>query len=375
MIARVAVKTLAAFALRATGVPRVVSRARRRAAGGRRVLVFGYHRVCRDFELERARCIESTLVSRDTFAAHVAWLAERFELATVARAVEVLAGRGGRGRDLAVVTFDDGYREVLENALPVLREHGAPATLFLSSGIAGRGHFPHDRLLALVEAWRGSGALRLRSSELARDALADAGAPFGATRAWVAALIRRRTPADLDRIREDLERACGEAVPRPPTSARALDWEGVRELAMAGWEIGAHTQGHWVLAHLDESEMERDLRACRETIEREVHRPVRHFAYCNGYYNDALRNALRRTGFASATTTEDRLNREGDDPYRIARRVLWEGSTRGPLGRVSPSLVACQLGDCWRALGFDASEPGRVPEPAGAAVEEARRPA
>src|SRR5262245_1384697 len=43
-----------------------------------------------------------------------------------------------RRRDGVTLTFDDGMRTVHRNALPVLREHGFPAHLFLTTGRVGK---------------------------------------------------------------------------------------------------------------------------------------------------------------------------------------------------------------------------------------------
>jgi peptidoglycan/xylan/chitin deacetylase (PgdA/CDA1 family) len=136
--------------------------------------------------------------------------------------------------------------------------------------------------------------------------------------------------------------------------------------------LGAPTTGHFVLTHLDAEGIRRDLLACKASIESAIQRPVIHFAYCNGYYNDDVITGLQRAGFVSAVTTEDRLNRRGDNPYRIARRVLWEGATTGAVG-LSDSLLACQLDDTWSSLGFNASEPGFRAAPARTCVAAPHR--
>lgn len=375
MQAKAVAKELAAIAVHRSGARRGLAGVRRLVAGGRRVLVFGYHRVCDDFDEERGRAIESCLISQRTFRMHVRFLAERYELATMSRAVEVLAGRAAAPRDLAVVTFDDGYEDVLTHALPVLQEAKAPATLYVSSGVVGGGrHFPHDRLYSLLLVWGRSDTMRDRTPAWARRTLDEVSAEApDEPRRWVYRLIREREPAELERLCDELASAAGSTA-LPPPSARALDWDGARALAAAGWEIGAHTIGHSVLTHLGREELDRELGESRATIEREIGAPVRHFAYCNGYYNRVVIDALVRHGYASAVTTEDRLNRLGGDPYRIARRVLWEGSARGIGGRQSPSLLACQLDDAWSALGFDASESGERPERlVPARVADARR--
>lgn len=361
-----------ATTLDATGARAAIAGARRVAAGGRRVLVFGYHRVVRDFEGERPRAIESCMISREAFRTHVRFLAERFELATMTRAVEVLDGRATARRDLAVLTFDDGYRDVLDNALPVLREFRAAATIYVSSGIVAKGgHFPHDRLFTLLRAWEANEMLRVRVDGKARALVEDAmqQSPGGPQR-WLYHLIRHHDAEALGRVSDALAEVAPAAI--PPESAAALDWDGVRALAASGLEIGAHTVGHCVLTHYGRETIEREIAACQDAIEREVRRPVRHFAYCNGYYNDAVVKALRARSFLSGVTTEDRLNRRGDDPFRIARRVLWEGSGRGAFG-TSPALVACVLDDAWSALGFDASEPGERPTVEEEAPTDVRR--
>jgi peptidoglycan/xylan/chitin deacetylase (PgdA/CDA1 family) len=63
-----------------------------------------------------------------TFDRHVSWLARRFTLVTLSQAVD--AARAGRTEGLAVITFDDGWRDNLTEAWPILQRHGATATIF-----------------------------------------------------------------------------------------------------------------------------------------------------------------------------------------------------------------------------------------------------
>lgn len=362
---RRALKSAAAYALQRTGTSRLVVTARRFAAGGRRVVILGYHRVGEDFETARTGTIESCVISRATFRRHVEYLAGHFELATMSRAVEVLSGRERASRDIAAITFDDGYRDVLEHALPVLRDARAPATIYVPTGAIDSGTFlQHDRLYTLLCAWDANALVRQRlvADAAAMVERARAAARGGDVRLWLHYLIERHGYDELEALAASLA-AAAPADLAPPRSASLLDWDGVRELAAGGFELGAHTVSHCVLTHFDRDRADREIRACQEMLEARIGGPARHFAYCNGYYNDTVIDLLRQRGFVSGVTTEDRLNHVGDDPFRIARRCLWEGSTRGLGDRVSESLVACQLDDVWSALGFDASESGRRPEP------------
>jgi peptidoglycan/xylan/chitin deacetylase (PgdA/CDA1 family) len=374
MTSRVALKSVVAAGLQMSGLHVAIAAARRRLAGGRRVIVVGYHRVVSDFERERRLGLESTLISKDTFRAHLDILAARFRLVTMSEAADVLTRRTESNRDVAAITFDDGYADILDHALPVLRERGAPATVYVSTGVVdGASYFPHDRLFALLSAMQGrEGNVDEMPSRL-RDAFIDSAGEGDGPHARLRLLIRDQSPVTLDALIDTLSPIVGGGV-APPVSARALDRDGLRALAAAGLEVGAHTVSHSVLPHLSPADVDHELAGSIASIQGAIGRRPVHFAYCNGYWNARIVAALRRRGFVSAVTTEDRLNRLGDDPMRIGRRVLWENSARGVDGRTHQALLACQLDDTWRALGLSSAEPGEL-SPIVMTDEPLRRPA
>ncbi|MDQ4041255.1 MAG: polysaccharide deacetylase family protein, partial [Actinomycetota bacterium] len=145
------VKQLAANGLHRTGARRVLVRASRRAAEGTRALVVGYHRIVPDFEALRDRVIPSLLTSTTTFERQLALLSRSYRIVPLEDVVAVLAGRSSGGRDVCAVTFDDGYADFAEHALPVLRRLGIPATLYVATGHVGTSTpLLHDRLYRLL---------------------------------------------------------------------------------------------------------------------------------------------------------------------------------------------------------------------------------
>jgi peptidoglycan/xylan/chitin deacetylase (PgdA/CDA1 family) len=79
-----------------------------------------------------------------SFAKQIEWLSRRFDLLSLEAAQARL--RSGRNDAPAVcITFDDGYRENCDAALPLLIERGIPCTYFVSWNHVSRGEpFPHD---------------------------------------------------------------------------------------------------------------------------------------------------------------------------------------------------------------------------------------
>src|SRR5581483_2844399 len=74
-------------------------------------------------------------ISPSSFAAQMQYLADgQFNVISLAAACQLL--RTGRTLSKAIVlTFDDGFRNFLTNAAPILQEHGFPATVFIVTKI------------------------------------------------------------------------------------------------------------------------------------------------------------------------------------------------------------------------------------------------
>jgi peptidoglycan/xylan/chitin deacetylase (PgdA/CDA1 family) len=112
----------------------------RRRADDRVLAILGYHKV----GAPSAGAWETWYyVPRPTFVAQLGYLRDDgwsvIDVATMLRGLEAPAGLPARA---ALITFDDGYRSVLEVALPCLQEFGYPAVHFVPTDfIGGRNWF------------------------------------------------------------------------------------------------------------------------------------------------------------------------------------------------------------------------------------------
>lgn len=362
--ARRAAKGVTAVALHYSGARRLLSTIQRSAVGGRRVLILSYHRVVGDYAGEKARSLYTLNIAQSTFRRHLETLQESHDVVPLDEALAVLEGTRKAARDVAVITFDDGYRDVYAHAFPVLRDLRLPAVIYVPSAFAGTDRvLGHDRLYAALCSMRdrGIGPMAVGVGGAGAGWLADALSGGAEPTLALERLIARHPTPALLQLATALEERLGLERSRPADGQLPATWEMLREMDAAGVITGAHTAEHTVLTHQRLDEARREIAQCKAVLEKGVRRPVRHFAYCNGFYSAGVAQALKAEGFRSAVTTEDLPNAPGVDLFALKRKVLWEGSSIGALGFYSKPLIACQFEDSLGMLGLQRAVPGARP--------------
>jgi peptidoglycan/xylan/chitin deacetylase (PgdA/CDA1 family) len=357
-------KGAAALALHYSGARQLLSAVQRRAVGGRRVLILSYHRVVADFADEAKRSLYTLNVEQKTFRRHLEVLQESHDVVPLDDALAVLQGTRQAARDVAVVTFDDGYRDVYTHAFPVLRDLRIPGVVYVPSSFIGSGgRLGHDRLFAALRRMKDRGIVPMAVGvgNPGERWLIDAFDGSARPEVALERLIARYPTPGLLRLADALEDRLGLAAARPPEGELAMSWEMLREMDAHGVITGAHTAEHTVLTNQRLDEARREIAQCKAAIEKGLKKPVNHFAYCNGYYSAGVAQALKAEGFVSAVTTEDMPNTPGVDPFALKRKVLWEASSAGMLGFYSKPLIACQFEDTFGMLALQKPVMGARP--------------
>jgi peptidoglycan/xylan/chitin deacetylase (PgdA/CDA1 family) len=208
------------------------------------------------------------------------------------------------GPPFAVLTFDDGYRDNVVHARPILARYGAPWTLFVTSAFAdqtGRLWWIElERAIARLDRVRID--IGARSFDLPTRSPQEKAVAFDA----LYRDLRRGREADLlDRIAA-LCRQAGFA-PGQVAAELCLSWDELRDLARdPAVTIGAHTISHPMLAKHDATTAAREIAGGRARIEAELGRSVRHLSYPVGDPTSAGPREFalaRQMDFATAVTT------------------------------------------------------------------------
>ena len=289
-----------------------LARTRRRRHQQRdfRLYVLEYHDVTGGEEHEGT-------VSTARFGAHLRYLKRRFRLTSLATAAAELAVPGGLTEDLAVITFDDGYAGNYEDAWPVLRDEGVPATVFVTTGfLDGEELWVDFARRAITAARQAAPGLPPEATAAWRETL-GAWPPTASTDTLVRQL-KYTPPARRNQVLAELRQADLEL----PAAARPLSWAQAAELLAGGVEIGAHTVSHPILSTLDPAQQEIEIRHSRDRIAEAIGKTPTSFAYPNGSARDFDPHTveiLARTGFQAACTTRRGSNRPGCDLLTLKR--------------------------------------------------------
>ena len=315
-------------------------RARRLPQGELRVL--RYHRVIPDNDAEPTYALG---VRRRSFARQMQLLAREFSTVDLTRAARLLAGDERSPGMSVLVTLDDGYRDNLTEGVPELERAGVRAALFVATSPVSTGaRFPWERLKRIVE-------------DPSRTSLA---LPGGGTIALEpgGARARRRAFRRLHRWLEQLPVEEREAVLTLWESHRSpdarndgpLDWNGVREAAARGLDIGSHTVRHLRLTRLSADDLAAELVESRHRLEEELGSPIEAIAYPSGDHDARVVAAVARAGYRLAFTTVLGSNPTGAPPLRLRRKAIGEASSETPWGSFSPALFAVEVSGLYDQL-------------------------
>ena len=249
------------------------------------------------------------------------WVSRWFQVLPLDEAVARLAA-GTLPPRAAAITFDDGYADNAEVALPALQRAGLPATFFIATGFLDGGRMFNDTVIETVRACRGPW-LDLEQAGLGRWAMDSIEARRQAIDRLLPA-IKYLEPPRREAVVALVQQAAGAPLP----TDLMMRSEQVIALRRAGMQIGAHTRTHPILARLGDAVAREEIEGSKQDLQSLLGEPVTLFAYPNGKpgtdYGPEHAVMVREAGFAAAVSTAAGAASAGSDLFQVPRFLPWD---------------------------------------------------
>lgn len=273
------------------------------------------------------------------------WLKRWFDVLPLDEAVLRLKTRTLPAR-AAVITFDDGYRDNCEVALPVLQRHDLCATFFIATGFLDGGCMWNDIVIEAVRRTNES-VIDLRPLGICGLARLDVG-DMRQKRAAIDLVLRSLKYLPIDQRLDAALRMTALLGIRVPAD-NMMTSNQVRALRAAGMQIGAHTVLHPILAGLSDDAARAEMLQSKHRLEHILGEQVTLFAYPNGRpeqdFTERCVEIARDIGFNAAVSTAKGVAHAGTDPLRIPRFTPWDRSRLRFGARMASNLWAARNAD------------------------------
>lgn len=267
-------------------------------------------------------------VSPETLDLHLTELQRHFELVHLDEWLRLAKGGAFLPKLACAITFDDGWRDNYEFALPVLAKHAVPATVFLVSGFIGTAYrfWPNQLMKLLQKSVAEPGAVdfppRLRS--VVEPVLAAARGRNEVEAAIADRAVQEAKAFDEAEIRsliDAAEKSCGGLG----ETGDLMDREEVLQMAATGLvRYGSHTATHFRLGgRISSEELEREIVASRKQLQELSGQAIELFCYPNGETSSAAIDLVRRHYLGAVTTSRGWCDASGD-PHLIRRIGMHE---------------------------------------------------
>lgn len=302
---------LASYVLQRSGLGSLL----RRTGGHRGFVVLNYHRIGYRDRCEFDRDVYSATPA--SFERQLAFLKRECDV-ILPSDIKHLPRRG----TYAMITFDDGYRDNHEVALPLLQAANLKAVFFLATGFIDRPRLSWwDEIAWMV---RVSPKQFIGPTGILPVCLTFQGPDRQQAIDALLAVYKKLSPDMTEPFLNDLAEVTGSGRASTQLAQKVwMNWDMVRDLHEAGMVIGGHTVHHPILSTLPRFEQQLEILGCAGALEQHLKAPMRVFSYPRGKpdsFNSDTRACLDDAQVEYAFSYYGGMNLPGSiDPFDVRR--------------------------------------------------------
>lgn len=282
------------------------------------LLVINYHRIGNWYNCDFDRELFS--IDQKGLLQQLEFLKRNYQVIDAQRALEIIAGKARPKGTEILLTFDDGYKDNVTLAAPVLKKADVSGLFFLATGFLNDPDTVPwwDQIAWTIRQYVG-GTLTISQPERWTVQVTSENVDR-----VIASVLQRFRQASVDRkiFLKELEECCGELSPTRDTG-HFMDWNDATSLLAEGMAIGLHTHSHQILAGLDVEAQAAELRTCRRILAEKLDYSADLLAYPVGTrtsFSQDTKRLAQEAGFQAAFSFYGGTNRFGSiDPFDVRR--------------------------------------------------------
>ena len=292
------------------------------------VVILLYHGVSKNIINNQVRNSKYLHIDLDNFKQHIQYLKKKYHIIPLQDICDIIQSGEKIPAYTAVITFDDGYRNVFDNAFPVLRDYAVAVSMFLTDKLILKDNWLWlDKVRYMIDVTSvesvdifeqihslKNGHLKIRFLDFIGNKLKE-----------VRAEARNK-------IMEELRFKLKVDIPEHPCEEyRLMSFEQARQMQYSKLiSFGSHTPEHTILTLEDPEQASRLILESKREVSEQLQREVDLFSYPNGSYNNRIKEMLKGSGFRCGLTTNTGLNNLNTDLFELKRVSVGAGDSLIP---------------------------------------------
>jgi peptidoglycan/xylan/chitin deacetylase (PgdA/CDA1 family) len=289
-----------------------------RLVSGPRLVIFNFHRILGQAQTTHA--FDDTLYESDevTFRNELRWMKAQADPISEDDLISFILKKTPLPKRSFLVTFDDGYRDNYERALPILEELKIPSIFFIPT------HSINERELGWWDQvyWV---LKNTKKSEFSfRNETFNLRQPIHDLAKVINDKIKTLDASETESFIKDLQTVCEVQPPSYETSdAQLMSWEQILSAQQRGVAIGSHTHTHRVLSCLDFESQKTELQTSKKILETRLGKRVRSIAYPvggHGHFTEETMDLAEECGYDVGFSYMNGVNRiDAIDRFNLQR--------------------------------------------------------
>ena len=264
-------------------------------------------------------------LQKDQFEQHLKYYKKNFDIITVKEAFEIVKNKIPLLRNTLAISFDDGYKNNIDTALPLLEKHEVPATIFVSSlcfndenniiwsfYVAAINYFYKD-----IEIKIGNHSFINSYDSKNQTSLIDF---IKFSECEERESVLKKLESDYH-LKDKLNSIPSEIWKLMSTS----DLIEVEKSSMV--TIESHGHLHFNLGFITFESAVNDLKKSKDLLESNLKKEINLLAYPDGSYSDKIKDAAEELGFKSQYAVTYKEKSDANDSRIMNRHGISSGTT------------------------------------------------